>query len=91
MRACRPSCRVLWRHRVELVTELPAVMALFLSEQPDVIGSEDDGDAGLVETPETQPKPKKRAPRARKPRAPKADADQASAPAEGGGTTEAAE
>jgi len=61
------------------------------AEQPDVIETTAGGDAGLVETPEAQPKPKKRAPRARKPRAPKPEAAQSDAPAEGDGTTEAAE
>lgn len=50
--------------------------------KPDVAASDEDGDSGLVETPESQPKPKpKRAPR-RKPRAnptPQAEASQETA------------
>ncbi|WP_106203579.1 DUF4167 domain-containing protein [Aliiruegeria haliotis] len=44
--------------------------------QPDLVGLESApaADAGLVETPETAPKPKARSPRVRKPRAPKPDA-----------------
>ncbi|HHC30271.1 MAG TPA: DUF4167 domain-containing protein [Rhodobacterales bacterium] len=40
-------------------------------EQPDVILPASSPDTGLVETPEAEPKPKKRTPRSRKPRAPK--------------------
>lgn len=53
---------------------MPEVVADAASEpQPDVIdlASDGEGDTGLVETPESKPKPK-RAPRARKPRTPKA-------------------
>lgn len=58
-------------------------------DQPDVIEpAADETDAGLVETPESQPK--KRTTRARKPRAPKAVKEDAPA-SEGDGATEAAE
>ncbi|MEP1198214.1 DUF4167 domain-containing protein [Tateyamaria sp.] len=74
-------------HKQEAASEPSADPAL--APQPDIV--ETDGESGLVETPESQPKPKP--PRSRKPRnKPAAKADDASEPAQDGGTApEAAE
>ncbi|MEQ3709727.1 MAG: DUF4167 domain-containing protein [Tateyamaria sp.] len=74
-------------HKQEAASEPSADPAL--APQPDIV--EADGESGLVETPESQPKPKP--PRSRKPRnKPAAKPDDASEPAQDGGTApEAAE
>lgn len=72
----------------------PAADDLSQAPQPDVmeVGA-GDGDTGLVETPESQPKKPARKPRTRKPKAvkPEETAEQAPPPADSGDTPEAAE